>query len=215
MDELPRNPLTRVADWLAEAVRAGRQRNPDAMALATANLDAEPSVRMVLLKTLDTDSGFGVFYTNYESRKGTELAVNQRAAAVLYWPDFGRQVRLEGPVHRSPASESAAYFATRPVGSQLNAWVSAQSRPLDDPDSLAERLAERARDLGIAAGGETGAEIPLPPHWGGYRLWIDRVELWTEGKDRFHERILYARELKLTESAAYRGGEWRRRFLQP
>lgn len=215
MSRPPDNPLTRVAEWLQDAVKVPRQRNPDAMALATADGGARPSVRMVLLKKLETELGYCVFYTNYESRKGAELAVNDRAAAALYWPQLGRQVRLEGLVRRSPVAESAAYFASRPIGSQLNAWVSEQSRTLDDPDSLKQRLAERCREWGIDPSAMAEAHIPTPPFWGGYRFWLDRVELWMEGKDRFHERIHYARELELIDDTSCRGSAWRRRLLQP
>jgi len=207
------NPLSVVARWLDEATAAGEQRNPNAMSLATASPDGVPSVRMVLLKELRTEPGYCVFYTNYGSRKGSELAANERAAAALYWPNPGRQVRLEGAVRRSPKRESEAYFASRPLASQLNAWVSEQSQPLDDPDTLWQRVAAREREFGVSAGGR--GRVPLPPFWGGYRLWIDQVELWTEGRDRFHERLHYSRKLGAYRHDTFGVGTWRLRRLQP
>jgi pyridoxamine 5'-phosphate oxidase len=157
------------------------------MALATTTASGMPSVRYVLLKSLSTDEGFLVFYTNYGSRKSAELAATGQAAGALYWPEAGRQLRLEGRVERSPAIESDAYFASRPRQSQLNAWASQQSQPIASPDLMRERLAEQAAQF---AG---SAELPRPDRWGGYRLHIDAIEFWTEGADRFHERLRYAR----------------------
>jgi pyridoxamine 5'-phosphate oxidase len=209
----PADPIPLVASWLADVTAARTLRNPNAMALATSTAAGVPSVRMVLLKELDP-AGYAVFYTNYGSRKAEELAVNARAAAVLYWESLGRQVRLEGPVVRSPASESDAYFAGRPALSQLNAWSSQQSRPLADPSEL-ERAAERAaRDLGIAADRPTRA-VPRPEYWGGYRLWFEALEIWAEGDNRFHERLRYERELVPADETAFRGGAWRVQHLQP
>jgi pyridoxamine 5'-phosphate oxidase len=127
----PDDPLPLVRQWLDAAAASG-QRNPDAMAFATVDASGRPSVRMVLMRGLSVGQGFGVFYTHYGSRKGVELEHNRRGAGVMYWAPLGRQVRLEGPVVRSPESESDAYFATRPWRSQLNAWVSEQSALLDE-----------------------------------------------------------------------------------
>ena len=168
---------------------------PDAMALATSTADGRPSVRMVLLKLAD-ESGFG-FHTNYESRKGEELAANPRAALLFHWQPLGRQVRVEGVVERSSSEESEEYFRTRPVGSRLAAWASPQSRPLADRAEL-ERLYEDAR-------ARFGDEVPLPPHWGGFRLVPDAYEFWQHGDDRLHDRVRYTRE----------GGGWKRERLAP
>lgn len=198
----PADPLPTAEAWLAAAAASGRL-NYNAMALATA-LDGRPSVRMVLLKELSVAHGYAVFYTNYRSRKAHELEASSRAAGVLYWADLGRQLRLEGLAVRSPAEESDAYFATRPLGSRLNAWASAQSEPLADRAELEARAAQHARAFAGAA--------PRPPHWGGYRLWLDRLELWAEGRDRFHERLAYTRELR---AAGTEPGPWRWQRLQP
>jgi pyridoxamine 5'-phosphate oxidase len=204
---LPIDPMPLVAQWLDEAA-AGARRNPGAMALATADASGRPSVRMVLLKSVSVDRGFAVFYSNYESRKGSELDARPYAAATLYWEELGRQLRLEGPVLRSPAAESDDYFAERPFGSQVNAWVSAQSRELAGFAALKSRAATRSREL------EGLDVVPRPPFWGGYRLWLDAIELWVEGADRFHERVRYERRLE-PKPDGFSAGAWQYRLLQP
>jgi pyridoxamine 5'-phosphate oxidase len=221
-----------VERWLAEAVESGLWRNPNAMALATVGPDARPSVRMVLLKGIEAVEGYLVFYTHYDSRKGRELEHNDWAAATIYWERYGRQVRVEGRVLRSPPEESDAYFASRPLASRLNAWASRQSQPLGDMLELQRRAEEKARELGLPetaaefspppsepehaerARADREARVPRPPTWGGYRLWCAAVELWVEGPGRFHERLRYERELA-PAAAGYRGGTWRSRRLQP
>lgn len=209
-NRIDEDPVAVLARWLEQTVAAGRQRNADAMMLATADTEGRPSARMVLLKRIDVDRGFGVFYTHYGSRKALELEARPRAAAVLYWPEAGRQVRLEGPVLRSPETESDAYFASRPVGSQLHAWVSEQSRTLADPALLDQRLEAKRRELRVADGGA----VPRPVFWGGFRLWFQAVELWREGRDRFHERVRYERDLA-PSSDGFAPSRWRARRLQP
>jgi pyridoxamine 5'-phosphate oxidase len=220
MDEAPAEPLREAARWLDEARRAGARRNPDAMSLATATKDGRPSVRMVLLKELCVESGYIVFYSNYRSRKAGEIESNARAAAALYWEDFGgRQLRVEGPVVRSPAHESDAYFATRPLDSQLNAWVSEQSRPVDDLEALQRRAAAKAAEFGIAESTryDDAGPGPLtrPEFWGGYRLWIESLELWLEGQGRFHRRFSYTRQLEPQDDFSFAAGSWTTQTLQP
>ena len=211
----PEDPLPIVASWFAEISASRRFKNPNAMALATCGPTDAPSVRMVLVKGI-APAGYAVFYTNYESRKGTELEQNPRAAAVLYWVPLGRQVRFEGPVVRSPAAESDAYFATRPALSQLNAWSSAQSRPLESPADIERAAARAARELGIAPDGSSASRpVPRPAHWGGYRLWFDTLELWAEGANRFHERLLYRRTLERADAFTFRATAWSVQRLQP
>jgi len=205
----PDDPVPTAAEWLAAAETLGR-RNANAIALATTDTMGRPSVRMVLLKEL-APAGYGVFYTNYGSRKAADLAATQRAAGVLYWHELGRQVRFEGVVVRSPEAESDAYFATRPLRSQLNAWSSEQSRPLDDPALLEHRAAKIAAER--AAAGAT--PLPRPDFWGGYRFWFDAVELWVEGQDRFHERLRYERRLARRDEHSFTAGRWLRQRLQP
>jgi pyridoxamine 5'-phosphate oxidase len=170
------------------------------MALATVSAEGRPSLRYVLLKSLSTDHGFAVFYTNYRSRKAAELEGNGHAAGALYWRDLGRQLRLEGRAERTSEAESDAYFASRPRPSQLNAWASEQSQTLASPETMSARL--EARDAEFAG----RDDIPRPPHWGGYRLHLDAIEFWVEGADRFHERLRYVRS---------REGAWSSVWLQP
>ena len=204
---VPHDPLPTVIAWLAEMTALGTRRNPNALALATADASGRPSVRMVLVKEI-APSGYLVFYTNYGSRKAAELDRASRAAGVLYWEELGRQVRFEGRVVRSPDAESDAYFASRPERSQLNAWASRQSQPLVDTAELERRAEQKAREL-------RGAPVPRPPNWGGYRLWFEALELWAEGADRFHERLRYTRELAPDDAFSFGAGQWSWRRLQP
>ncbi len=216
---LPVDPLPLVEQWLAAVAASGRLRNPTAMALATADEQGRPAVRMVLLKHLSVTAGFAVFYTHYGSRKGRELDVNARAAGALYWEELGVQVRLEGPVARSPDDESDAYFATRPRGSQINALVSEQSAPLEDFDAFLSTMREKSAGPGGAAGAADPAAgeavVVRPPYWGGYRLWLDGVELWLAGTDRCHERVRYERSLSRADEWTFSGGPWQSHRLQP
>jgi pyridoxamine 5'-phosphate oxidase len=163
---------------------------------------------MVLLKEL-APLGYAVFYTNYGSRKGGELLATRRAAGLLYWHELGKQVRFEGPVVRSPEAESDAYFATRPLASQINAWSSEQSQPLPDPAALEERAAKVASTKPAARG------LPRPDFWGGFRLWLESIELWVEGRDRFHERVRYERPLEARDAYTFETGRWTSQRLQP
>lgn len=180
--ELDPDPLRQFEHWFEDARRAGLHA-PEAMALATSTPDGRPSVRMVLLKRAD-ERGFA-FHTNYESRKGGELAANQHAALLFYWQPLGRQVRVEGRVERVTTEESEAYFRTRPFRSRLAAWASPQSRPLADRAEL-ERLYGEAQ-------ARFGEDVPLPPSWGGLRLVPDAYEFWEHGDDRLHDRVRYER----------------------
>jgi pyridoxamine 5'-phosphate oxidase len=182
MDDLDPDPLRQFARWFEDA--AGAVDVPEATALATAAPDGRPSVRMVLMKGAD-ERGFA-FFTNYESRKGRELAQNPHAALLFHWRPLGRQVRVEGAVQRVDAAESEAYFRTRPLGSRLAAWASPQSRPLADRAEL-ERLYAAAVE-------RFGDDVPLPSPWGGFRLVPDVYEFWQHGDDRLHDRVRYERE---------------------
>jgi pyridoxamine 5'-phosphate oxidase len=217
----PGDPLAIVGEWFDEAIRQAVQRHPNAMALATVDSESRPSARVVLIKNLARTEGYATFYSHYESRKGIELDGNSHAAGVLHWDQLGRQIRLEGRVVRCPGDESDAYFETRPSGSQLNAWVSEQSRPLENMDELKRRTTEKAQDLGLTAERADGRtarnaiHISRPPFWGGYRLWFTAVELWAEGKDRFHERLRYERALTAMDAYSFVTGPWSRQRLQP
>jgi len=177
------DPLALFAEWFREAEDAGVD-VPETMTLATADSDGAPSARMVLLKGAD-EEGF-VFYSGYVSRKAGELERNPRAALVFYWRPLGKQVRVEGRVERVSEAESAAYFATRPRGSQIAAWASQQSKALAGREDLDRRYAELEREY-------DGRDVPLPPHWGGFRLRPEAIEFWQHRDNRLHDRIRYTR----------------------
>jgi pyridoxamine 5'-phosphate oxidase len=182
-EDVDPDPVRQFSVWFKDAESAG-VRAPEAAALATATTDGAPSVRMVLVKRCD-ERGF-VFYSNYESRKGRELAVNQRAALLFYWDVLGRQVRIEGRTERTSREDSAAYVRSRPRESQLSALASPQSRPIASRAELERRVAE-------VAAVHQGAELPMPGAWGGFRVTPASFEFWQHREDRLHDRLLYTR----------------------
>jgi pyridoxamine 5'-phosphate oxidase len=193
--DLDPDPLVQFGRWFQEAVDAGLL-EPEAMTLATATPDGRPSARMVLLRGFDK-RGF-VFYTNYASRKGAELAANPRAALVFWWGELERQVRIEGRVERTSRQESEAYFRSRPEGSRLSAAASPQSRVVADRAELEERVARLAAS-------HPGGTVPLPDTWGGYRLAHETLEFWQGRPNRLHDRLRYRRA----------AGGWRVERLAP
>lgn len=213
-EPLPADPLPLFSLWFEEARQRQVQPNADAMTLATVDAACRPSARVLLCKRLAVREGYVVFFTNYESRKGHELEAHARAAAVFHWDTLGRQVRLEGPVLRSPTQESDEYFASRALHSRLSAWASAQSRPLRSRAALREQMEEVAARFGIAADASEG-HVPRPPHWGGYRLWIDTIELWTEGASRVHDRAVWTRTLRALNADTFDAGPWQATRLNP
>lgn len=189
------DPFKLFSDWFAEA-QASESNDPDAMALATATPDGRPSVRMVLLKGHGPE-GF-TFYTNLDSRKGAELAANCRAALLFHWKSLRRQVRIEGPVETVSDAEADAYFATRGRDSQLGAWASWQSRPLDSRETFEKRFDEMSRRF-------EGETVPRPPRWSGFRLKPELFEFWSDRAHRLHERRVFTRT----------AGGWREGLLYP
>jgi pyridoxamine 5'-phosphate oxidase len=180
-DDVDEDPLRQFVRWFEEAGQAG-ERAPEAAAVATATPDGAPSVRMVLVKQFDA-RGF-VFFTNYESRKAGELTANPRGALLFHWEAVGRQVRLEGPVERASAEETAAYARSRPRPSQLSALASPQSQVVSSREELEQRVAELSARY-------DGAELPAPANWGGFRLSPVVFEFWQHRDDRLHDRLRY------------------------
>lgn len=191
----PADPIERFADLFRRAAD-NAPFDPVAVTLATATLDGRPSARIVLLRRVDA-GGFG-FFTNLESRKARELMANPYAALCAYWPWLDEQARVEGPVIQADPADCDEYFGSRPRGSQVGAWASAQSRPLASRAELEARY--HAVDAQYA-----GRPIPRPPYWGGFRLVPERIEFWRSGTYRLHDRLLYIRE----------GAGWRTEILYP
>ncbi len=189
------DPLPLFGRWLDEAI-AAKVSEPNAMALATATPSGHPSVRIVLLKGLDSEGA--VFYTNYDSRKGGELEANPFASAVMLWHPLQRQVRIEGRVSRVPAAESDAYFASRPRGSQLGAVASPQSEPVPGRSELEARFE-------MVEGHFAGRDVERPEHWGGYRIALHSIEFWQGRANRMHDRLRFGQT----------AGGWSRERLAP
>ena len=189
------DPLALFEDWFAKA-RGSEPNDPEAMALATADSSGQPSVRMVLLKA-HGPKGF-VFYTHDQSAKGVDLAENPRAGLLFHWKSLRRQIRVEGSVRRTSDAEADAYFASRSRDSQLGAWASDQSRPLDSRATFEQRFAEAKRRF-------DGQEVPRPEGWNGYRVVPERIEFWTAREHRLHERRLFT----------LGDGGWREGLLYP
>jgi len=193
--DLDPEPVAQFSRWFADAQAAGVPQS-EAMVLATATAEGRPSARMVLLKGWGAE-GF-VWFTGYDSRKGAELSANPSAALLFFWQPMGRQVRIEGAVERTTRQESEVYFQTRPLGSQVAAAISLQSHPIASRAELEAAYAALAEEAGEGP-------LPLPEHWGGYRLRPEAFEFWEHRENRLHDRLRYERK----------GADWKRFRLQP
>jgi pyridoxamine 5'-phosphate oxidase len=188
-DPLPTNPAEIVKSWLEEAFAKGLQRDPHAVALATVDADGQPSVRMVLCNEIDPREASFTFYTNTESRKGRALRADERAAIVFHWP--ARQARIEGCAHLTPTDRCDAYFATRPLEARLGTWASAQSEPIGSRDEILGKLDAVAKRFGATREEDV---VPRPPHWGGFTLVAESIELWVSRPGRIHDRAVWRRQ---------------------
>lgn len=188
-EPFPPDPFPTLEVWMHEATKSGKYDDANAMALATSTPDGRPSVRVVLCKAIEPERQSLTFFTNYESRKGLELAANPFAAVCLHWPHAGRQARVEGVVERLTDAENDAYFRTRPLLSRIGAHASRQSSPIA---SRTELIREASR---VAARACLDGGVERPTHWGGYRLRADRVELWTSCEGRLHQRLRWRRTI--------------------
>ncbi len=223
-DPLPADPLQVAEQWLKQAFDDQVQPNPNAMSLATVAPNGQPTARIVLCKDIVLPAGYLVFYTNYESRKARELAASPRACALFHWDGLQRQVRVEGFVLKSPAAESDDYFASRPWQSRVGAWASQQSRPIGTRAQLIEQLRAAGKRFDTPPVGPDAreddvgddVEVPRPPHWGGYRLWAESVELWVEGPYRIHDRAQWTRTLTpVGDGHLFHASPWHVQRLQP
>jgi pyridoxamine 5'-phosphate oxidase len=203
-EPLPDNPLPLVQQWMADAV--ARVRNPGAMTLATIDDDGRPSARMVICRGFDVNDGWFVFYTDAESPKGQHLAARPRAACIFYWEAWDRQIRIEGPVTHAPLADVDRYWNTRPADARIAAIATWQSRPIRSRAALLAQVAETTRAL--------KGETPRPDRWIGYRVWVERIELWVSQPARVHDRAVWTRELT-SAANGFTGKEWSATRLEP
>lgn len=207
-DPLPADPMPTLLAWFAEARESAAYPDPNAMTLATVDSNGRPAARIVLCRNLEP-AGSVVFYTNYTSPKGRALEATGRAAIVFHWHAQGRQARGEGAVARVSTDESDRYFASRDLLKRIGAWASDQSSPLSSRAELLTRMSDAAKRFGVSPAALLAGDdvhIPRPPHWGGFRITLDRVELWVGGTGRLHDRAAWTRST---------GEPWRGTRLQP
>jgi len=214
---MTQNPLLLLQSWFNEALELDLQPNPDTMAIATSNSQGLPNVRMVLCKEINTEEGYVVFYTNYNSVKSMEIKENPKCSALFHWDKLGYQIRIRGEILQSPDEENDAYFASRHLGSQVGAWASNQSNPVVDRQALDDQFRKILDRFNLTNESITRNEkkIPRPPHWGGYRLWIKEIEFWLNQKDRLHDRLHFRRALTISSEGIETEKNWTVKRLQP
>ena len=214
---MTQNPLLLLQSWLNEAMELDLQPNPDTMAIATSNSQGLPNVRMVLCKEINTEEGYVVFYTNYNSVKSLEIKENPKCSALFHWDKLGYQIRIRGEILQSPDEENDTYFASRHLGSQVGAWASNQSNPVEDRETLDDQFKKILDRFNLTSESITRNEqkIPRPPNWGGYRLWIEEIEFWLNQKDRLHDRLHFRRALIISNEGIETEKNWTVKRLQP
>ena len=214
---MTQNPLLLLQSWLNEAMELDLQPNPDTMAIATSNSQGLPNVRMVLCKEINTEEGYLVFYTNYNSVKSLEIKENPKCSALFHWDKLGYQIRIRGEILQSPDQENDTYFASRHLGSQVGAWASNQSNPVEDREALDGQFKKILDRFNLTSESITRNEqkIPRPPNWGGYRLWIEEIEFWLNQKDRLHDRLHFRRALTISSEGIETEKKWTVKRLQP
>ena len=214
---MTQNPLLLLQSWFNEALELDLQPNPDTMVIATSNSQGLPNVRMVLCKEINTEEGYVVFYTNYNSVKSMEIKENPKCSALFHWDKLGYQIRIRGEILQSPDEENDAYFASRHLGSQVGAWASNQSNSVVDRQALDDQFRKILDRFNLTNESITRNEkkIPRPPHWGGYRLWIEEIEFWLNQKDRLHDRLHFRRALTISSEGIETEKNWTVKRLQP
>lgn len=211
---LPDDPMHQAKRWFDRTNSEKWQPNPNAMTLSTVDKNNAPSSRIVLCKYFVADPGYIVFFTNYNSRKGKEIRDNSEVSLVFHWDNIGRQLRIKGIAVYSPSSESDEYFASRNRGSQISAWGSNQSQPVESRSELIKQMNDKLDEFDIS-GTHNEKEIPRPPHWGGIRVWAHEIELWMDGEDRVHDRARWTRKLKINQDNSFSTSKWIGTRLQP
>jgi pyridoxamine 5'-phosphate oxidase len=234
--QLPESPFDLFQQWFDDELKSRRQPNPNCMTLASIDPDGTPSARVVLCRGTQREKGFITFFTNYTGRKGRAVMANPRVCANFHWDHTDRQARIEGYAVRSPARESDDYFASRRWESRLSAWASDQSRPIESREALLAKVPQVLAKLGLTAeivlAQQNNLVIPRPPHWGGFRLYVTRLELWIGGPGRLHDRGVWTRDLPMPpadggrpeetssiweslDASAARASAWRSTRMQP
>ena len=211
---LPDDPMHQAKRWFDRTNSEKWQPNPNAMTLSTVDKNNAPSSRIVLCKYFVADPGYIVFFTNYNSRKGEEIKDNPEVSLVFHWDNIGRQLRIKGIAVYSPSSESDEYFASRNRGSQISAWGSNQSQPVESRSELIKQMNDKLDEFDNS-GTHNEKEIPRPPHWGGIRVWAHEIELWMDGEDRVHDRARWTRKLKINQDNSFSTSKWIGTRLQP